>query len=132
MPEPPRKQSKQVSRREFAREVAAAAAAAAIYPASALATPEEAAAPPQTPGETTPLTAAAQAEVEAKYRAILRRYGSRLTEDQKKDVHRLLVEGQPSLEKLRAFPLANGDEPATVFVPYRAASPGRRAARKER
>jgi hypothetical protein len=132
MPEPPRKQSKQVSRRQFARDVAAAAAAAAILPASALAPPGEAAAPPEAAGETKPLSAAAQAEVEAKYRAILRRYGSRLTEDQKKDVHRMLVEGQPALEKLRAFPLANGDGPATVFVPYRAGSPGRPAARKER
>jgi hypothetical protein len=118
MSEPLRSQSEEVSRREFARQMALAAAAAAILPASLLPAPAEAAEPPQAAAPAEPLSAEARAEVEEKYQAILRQYGSRLSDEQKKDIHRLLAEGQPGLEKLRAFPLENGNEPATVFIPY--------------
>ena len=61
------------------------------------------------------LSPAAKAEVDMKFSSILRKYGSRLNEDQKKDILRQLAEGQEGLEKMRAFALSNGDQPATIF-----------------
>jgi len=134
MPKLPRKQSKKFTRREFAREAALVTAAAAILPASVVPSAWAAAeaAPAQAAPETKPLSAEAQAEVEAKYQAILRQYGSRLSDTQKKDIHRLLTEGQPSLEKLRGYSLENSNAPATIFFPYRGELPLHRAARKGR
>jgi len=40
-----------------------------------------------------------------------------LSDDQKKDVHRNLISQQQGLDQIRAFPLENWDEPATVFNP---------------
>ena len=56
--------------------------------------------------------------MEAKIQAIFRKYGSRIPEEQKADVRRLVRESQKSLESLRAFPLDNADQPATVFELY--------------
>jgi hypothetical protein len=105
-----------ISRRSFAVSAALATAAIAVVPSDLLAqekTAAEAAKPeaPQPPK----LSAASQAEVEERYAAILRKCGSRLTEDQKKDVHKSLESQQQGLDKIRAFPLENWDEPATVF-----------------
>jgi hypothetical protein len=55
-------------------------------------------------------------------RAILAKYGSRLTTAEEADLRRLLVEGQDALEKLRAYPLDNADEPAATFRPLPVAS----------
>jgi len=110
-----------LSRREFARGATVAAAAIAAIPsgvlsAAALASPRAGEALPQQPaGETPKLSPEAMAEVEAKVAEILRRYGSRLDEAQKADIRRLVREAQAPLEALRAFPLANSDEPATIF-----------------
>ena len=54
-----------------------------------------------------------------KFASIMRKYGSRLNDDQQKDIRRSLAEGQDGLEKLRAFVLNNSDQPATVFQLYR-------------
>ncbi|SRR6266849_2247128 len=64
------------------------------------------------------LSPSARAEVEMKFASIVRKYGSRLNDDQKKDIHRSLAETQEGLEKMRAFVLDNGDQPATVFQLY--------------
>ena len=53
--------------------------------------------------------------MEARYAEVMRKYGSRLSEEQKKDVHKALLSQQQSLEQIRAFPLENWDEPATTF-----------------
>ncbi len=132
MSDPASKQSGDVSRREFARQAAMAAAAAAVLPANVLPAAADPPPPPQTAKAPKALSPEAQAEVEEKYQAILRQYGSRLTAEQKRDIHRLLREGQPALEKLRAFPLENSNEPATVFVPVFGQPPARRARREER
>ncbi len=127
------RQSEEVSRRDFARQVALAAATAAIVPASFLPAPGNATEPPpQSDTASKTLSPEARAEVEEKYQAILREYGSRLNQEQKKDIHRLLIEGQPALEKLRAYPLENSNEPATVFVPYAGKLPIHRLAREGR
>jgi hypothetical protein len=55
------------------------------------------------------------AEAEARAAEILRRYGAKLSEEQKADVRRLAREAQVQLDALRAFPLENHDEPATYF-----------------
>lgn len=119
-----------ISRRDFARRAALAAAAVAAAPRELLARPEAepgsrvrlspadsgALSPQESPGPQ--LSAESRAEVEAKIQEIFRRHGSRLSEEQKKDIRRLVTEGQKPLENLRAYALENGDEPATVLKIY--------------
>ncbi len=74
------------------------------------------AAPPDTPSQSaTELSSDLQAEGELKYQWVIQTYGSHLTDAQKKDVHRLIMEGQKPLAAFRAFPLDNADQPATVL-----------------
>jgi len=105
-----------ISRRDFAVSAALATAALAAVPADALAQekPAAEAAKPETP-QPPKLSAGSQAEVETRYAEVLRKYGARLSEDQKKDVHKSLLSQQQGLDQIRAFPLENWDEPATVF-----------------
>jgi len=71
------------------------------------------------------LSASAQAEVEMKVASIFRKYGDRLSEEQKADIRHIMAESQEGLEKMRAFKLENGDQPADAFRAYRAeAKPG--------
>jgi hypothetical protein len=65
------------------------------------------------------LSASAQAEVEMKVASIFRKYGDRLNDEQKADIRRILAESQEGLEKMRAFKLENGDQPADAFRAYR-------------
>jgi streptogramin lyase len=107
-----------LSRREFARRAAVAATTALILPASLLA--QETAAKPtssigQTPQPAAALSPELQAEGELKYQWIIQTYGKRLNEEQKQDLHRLVMEGQKPLAAFRAFPLENSDQPATVL-----------------
>src|SRR5208337_4579638 len=68
--------------------------------------------PPQAPTELSPEL---KAEGELKYQWIIQRYGSRLSAEEKKDVYRLVMEGQKPLAAFRAFPLENSNMPATVL-----------------
>lgn len=61
------------------------------------------------------LSPGARAEVEAKVSEIFRKYGSRLTDEQKADIRKVMGETQDGLEKMRSFVLVNGDQPATVL-----------------
>jgi hypothetical protein len=110
-----------VGRRQFALGAAAAATTAFIHPGQALA---------QAAGSITELdkktreamaklTPQARAEVEAKVANIFRKYGDRLSEEQKADVKRIMAESQEGLEKMRAFSVENGDQPADAFRAYR-------------
>ena len=74
------------------------------------------------------LTASAQAEVEMKVASIFRKYGDHLSDEQKADIRRIMAESQEGLEKMRAFKLENGDQPADAFRAYReeAKSPARK------
>lgn len=112
-----------LSRREFARNVTMAAVVAGIpaqigaqeqKPATAPAPPKPAA---PNPAEEPKLSPAARAEAEGKIQNVLRKYGDRLTEEQKADVRKSMLSTQDGVEKLRAFALENWDEPATVFRP---------------
>jgi hypothetical protein len=135
-----------ISRRTFGRQAAAVAAAsaatAAALPAQLLG---ESLAPSaagslagpaatlaaQAAATQTKLSSASQAEADATFQAILRLHGDHLSDGQKKDIRRLVIEGQKPLELLRAFPLDNSDQPGNVLkiypdldaAPDRAASP---------
>ena len=65
------------------------------------------------------LAPAARAEVEMKVASILRKYGERLSDEQKADIRRIVAESQDGLEKMRAFALENGDQPADAFRAWR-------------
>jgi hypothetical protein len=105
-----------ISRRDFAVSAALATAAIAAVPTDLLAQDKTAAEAAKPESQQPPkLSAASQAEVEARYAEVLRKYGSRLSDEQKKDVHRLLVSQQQGLDQIRAFPLENWDEPAAIF-----------------
>jgi hypothetical protein len=104
-----------ISRREFACEVAALTAAAALAPTTIAAQTEKAATPPKPLPQKEGLSTAAKAEAESNYQALLQRYGNRLNSEEKKDVHRLLIQQQKSIESLRGFSLENGDEPSLVL-----------------
>jgi hypothetical protein len=70
------------------------------------------------------LSASAQAEVEMKVASIFRKYGDRLSDEQKADIRRIMAESQEGLEKMRAFKLENGDQPADSFRAYRSERSG--------
>ncbi len=108
--------TRRISRRQFARSAALASAAAAL-PGKVFAQAEKTTATPvKPPAEEGPqLSPAARAEAEQKIQWILQRYGSRLSDAEKPDIRRLVLQGQKSLEDMRAFPLDNGDAPALVL-----------------
>jgi hypothetical protein len=117
-PNPEERSAHRLSRREFARRAALAAATAAVMPGALVSqetTPQPASAPTTSPQTATQLSPALQAEGELKYQWIIQNYGSRLSEAEKQDVHRLVMEGQKPLAAFRAFPLENSDQPATVL-----------------
>ncbi len=112
-----------LGRRQFTFGAAAAATAALITPGETLAQL------PAPSSDNSPdvklrlamakLTPQAQTEVEMKVASIFRKYGDRLNEEQKTDIRRIMAESQEGLEKMRAFPLENGDQPADAFRAYR-------------
>jgi hypothetical protein len=100
---------RRISRREFARGSALAAASAAYLP-NALAQ--------QTPAPEPALSAEGQTEVDIKVAAVLRQYGTLLTNEEKLDLRRLLTEGQKPLDAMRQFITENWDQPADVLKLY--------------
>ena len=109
----------ELSRRDFAK-AAALTTAAVLVPAELIAQ-ETKPAPQASKQETAPspakLPAASQAEADLAYETLMKKYGGRFTEDQKKDIKRLVNAQQGALDKLRAFSVGNSDEPAAVFKP---------------
>lgn len=111
------KSNSAISRREFARRAAIVSAATVIPPgALPLQSSTAESAQPQT-SSTPSLSTESQAEVESRYQAILAAYGSRFSDSQKTDLRRLCSAAQPSLDRLRAYPLENGDGPALYLKP---------------
>jgi hypothetical protein len=112
-----------ISRREFARRAVIASAAASLGGATAV--PVDAAAQSAQNGaahadqdtKLPKLSPEGRAEAEARLQSILSRYGSRFSETQKADLRRLCFLTQQSLDRLRAYPLANGDGPALYLKP---------------
>ena len=115
-----------VSRREFARSTALAAAAAAFAPATSLSQAKESApsapVPPQQQGpDLSDLSPQARAEIDAKVENVVRRWGDRLSEEQKTRARTIITRHVRMLETVRKFPLNNGDSPASVLKLYSAA-----------
>ncbi len=113
----PTKDAKKLTRRDFARAAAIAAATAAMAPGidagTRLASPTGVAGDSNRAGGED-AASARQAEIDARVADVFRRYGDRLSAEQKTEVRRLAGELQKGLDKLRAYPLGNGDQPATV------------------
>ena len=65
-----------------------------------------------------PLPAGEQAEVDAKFASIIRKYGDRLSEEQRTRVREVLVRHERMLHRVRAFALENGDAAATGLRLY--------------
>ena len=106
-----------ISRRKFTVGAAVAATAALLPEGQARAESPE---PAQSQSDAAAkLSPGARAEVESKVREIFRKYGSRLTDEQKADIRKVMADTQDGLEKMRAFVLDNGDQPACVFELYR-------------
>jgi len=118
--------SPKISRREFARRAGMAAASAVCLPEAIAARPS-ALGPQPLQQTSTKLSPESQAEVEEKVQAILRKYGARLSEDQKAEIRRLVTEGQKPLDALRKFPLQNADQPANVMKIFPDTPPVQRA-----
>lgn len=111
-----------VDRRRFTLGAAAAAATALISPAQALKQAQNASSGQpsnslerKAQAAMAKLSPAAQAEVQAKVSSVFRKHGGKLSNEQKTDIRRALAEAQDGLEKMRAFALENGDQPATVL-----------------
>ena len=107
-----------ISRREFARRAAFVSAAASFSPGNLL--PRKSSVTSKPPLQTSPepkLSAESQTEMESRLQAVFGQYGSRLNDAQKSDLHRLAVEGQAALDRLRAYPADNSDGPALYLKP---------------
>ena len=119
----------------FARRAVLASAVASIAPCVAVAAhgssaatsaglsnsqdpPPPAAVGPQNPPANGPrLSAESQSEADARFQTILVLYGSRFSNEQKNDLHRLCAVVQPSLDHIRAYKIENGDGPALYLKP---------------
>jgi hypothetical protein len=122
--------SVRISRREFGLDAAVGAAAAAAA-ALAISPPSLSNArrvPPnispaipmgeqETAGAKPTLTPEQSRDVEAKLANIIRKYGERLSEEQRKHLRRILANNETMLAPVRAFALQNGDPPVTVLRP---------------
>jgi hypothetical protein len=106
-----------LDRRQFTLGAAAAATAAFMRPGEALAQTAESLTELDQKAKTAmaKLTPRGRAEVEAKVANLFRKYGDRLSDEQKADIRRIMAETQQGLDKMRAFPLENDDQPADSF-----------------
>ncbi len=111
-----------MSRRDFSRQAALAAAGIAALPAASLANSADVTirsleVPPQSDDKK--LSPASQAEVDSKLDIIFKKYGSRLTEEQKTDLRRLASRRPKASRSTFALtPIENSNQPATVLRLY--------------
>jgi hypothetical protein len=115
---------KSVSRREFARRIALGAASTSLLPlrefvpvAAKSESPQPTPAAAQTPPSAAKLSPQSQAEAESRFQSIIQQYPDRFSEVQKTDLMRLSVFLQPSLDRIRAYTVSNGDLPALYLKP---------------
>lgn len=112
--------SDSISRRQFARNAAVVAAASISAPAllPAVEAPERDAPSQEQDQKAEPLkglSAEQTADVDAKLANILRKYGDRFNDDQKKRLRRILAQQQRLMAPVRDFAVKNGDPPASVL-----------------
>lgn len=112
------KLSHNLSRRQFGRH-ALLATAASVAPSAMLPsiapTAEPANSQEQIPEPLKGLTPQQIADVEAKLASILQQWGSRFSAEQKARLRRVLAQNERLLAPVRAFPVQNGDPPASVL-----------------
>jgi len=110
-------QNSALSRRQFARRAALLSATASLAPAACM-FPDAATAPPSqdTPG-VPKLSPESQTEADARFQQILAQYGDRLTAEDKTLLQKMNHMAQSNLDRVRAFPLQNGDAPALYLKP---------------
>ena len=114
---------KPVTRREFARRAALGAASATLLPFGGIAASDPHhslvadSSEIQAPADAPKLSAQSQSEAESRWKSIIDQYSDRFTDAQKTDLKRLCIFIQPSLDRIRAYTLANGDLPALYLKP---------------
>jgi len=105
-----------ISRRQFARRAALLSASAAIAPAAGALVHTGSAVPAQDAAHPS-LSSSSQIEADARLQLILAQYGSRFSDDEKSFLQKINVTTQQSLDRVRAYPLENGDAPALYLKP---------------
>ncbi len=120
--------SGKISRRAFASDAVAIAAISVMSP-SLVALPHQNGSeviPHQAPAENKlNLTPEQLQEVEARLANIIRKYGDRLSDEQRQHLRRILSYNETMLVPVRAFPLKNSDTPATILKLSTGTAPGR-------
>ena len=120
-----------VTRRQFGKQAAFASLSAALAVTPAAGQTDAA---PSSDKETN-----ASGDIEARYQQVIRRYGDRLSEEQRKRVRKILAYNEKLLAPIRSFPLENGQPAATVLkfyedaeaTPEAEAGAARRASRRK-
>jgi hypothetical protein len=87
------------SRRSLAKQITAAA----LFPAVAA---------PQGRAGQAPLPPAEQADVDAQFATVIRKWGDRLSEEQRARVRAAMIRHRRMLMRVREFPIENSDSPA--------------------
>jgi hypothetical protein len=108
---PPPNNRHRLSRRGFTQQ-AAVAAVAVLSSGTALSRTHDLS---DQSGVSSGLLPEQAEEVEAKLANIVRKYGDRLTQEQRQRLRRILTNNERMLAAVRAFPLQNGDSPASVL-----------------
>jgi hypothetical protein len=109
-----------ISRRNFGRQAALGLGSLAVLPPLGLAGPTEKPLSSQsTPNDQHQFSAESSAEIEARMQAILGKYGSRFTNEEKDTLRGFVVDFQRSLDRLRQYPLDNWDESVAVVRPLK-------------
>jgi len=107
-----------LSRREFAQRAAVLSASASLASGGVLlANPSPLAALPLPPDGETKLSPEGQVEASARFQQILSQYGERFTADEKQSLQKMCFDLQPALDRVRAFPIHNGDAPSLYLKP---------------
>jgi hypothetical protein len=118
--------SARISRREFGLDAAVGAAAAAAISLSSPSllnarrdpdniSPAIPAGEQETAAAKLALTPEQSRDVDAKLANIIRKYGERLSEEQRKHLRKILAYNETMLAPVRAFALQNGDPPVAVL-----------------
>ena len=100
-----------ISRRRFGQH-AALAAALSLSPAQLLAALHHL---HRQPRDAADLTPEQTQNVDAKLANIIRKYGTRVSDEQRQHLRRILSYNERMLASVRAFSLQNGDAPASVL-----------------
>lgn len=106
-----------ISRRQFTRRAALLSASAAIAPTAGVLAETLPAGPAQETAPRPTLSTASQTEADARLQQILAQYGSRFSDDERASLQKINLVTQQALDRVRTFPLENGDSPALYLKP---------------